>query len=259
MYYGLLSLAAKVPASGYDSDAQAFFTATGITDTTQKSAVNQLVLDLKSYSIWTKLLACYPFVGGTSTTHKYNLKDPQDTDAAFRLVFSGGWTHSSTGALPNGTNAYADTKLASSAHLSQDSASYGMYSRTEANGEYYDMGSAGLGSRMLLRFNGSFYHLNNDTAFDTGTNSSSLGLFVSSRTGSTTKKGYRNATEIQNSTRSSTGLDTNNFYLGSYTSSSGFTIREFAFAFIGSGLDATEVSNLSSAVTTFQTTLSRNV
>jgi energy-coupling factor transporter ATP-binding protein EcfA2 len=36
-----------------DPDAQAFITAANITNQTQKIAINQLVLDLKSYSLWT--------------------------------------------------------------------------------------------------------------------------------------------------------------------------------------------------------------
>ena len=95
----------------YDPDAQAFFTASGLTGATELNAVNQLVLDLKGFGIWTKMKAIYPMVGGTAALHKWNLKDPQDTNAAFRLVFTGGWTHSSTGALPNGTNAFANTYL----------------------------------------------------------------------------------------------------------------------------------------------------
>ena len=54
--------------------------------------------------------ALYPFVGGTATSHKFNLKDPRDLDAAFRLQFNGGWTHNSNGVTPNGTNGYADNK-----------------------------------------------------------------------------------------------------------------------------------------------------
>ena len=69
---------------GIDTDAQAFITATGITDNTQKNSINQLVLDLKSYGVWSKIKAIYPFVGGTATTHKFNLKDPRDLDAAYR-------------------------------------------------------------------------------------------------------------------------------------------------------------------------------
>ncbi len=40
-----------------DADAQAFITAAGITDNTQKSAIETLVTDLKGYGIWTKMSA----------------------------------------------------------------------------------------------------------------------------------------------------------------------------------------------------------
>ena len=102
-----------VPLGGaaIDTDAQAFITAAGIINATQQSAVNQLVLDLKSANIWTKIKAAYPMVGGTATSCKFNLKDARDLDAAYRLVFSGGGTFSSNGYLPNGTNAYANTFL----------------------------------------------------------------------------------------------------------------------------------------------------
>jgi hypothetical protein len=50
-------------------------------------------------------------VGGTATTHKFNLRNAQDSNGTFRLTFIGGWTHAATGVLPNGTNAYADTSF----------------------------------------------------------------------------------------------------------------------------------------------------
>jgi hypothetical protein len=82
----------------FDPDAQAFFTATGITDPTQQDAVNTLVIDLKNEGLWTKMQAIYPFVGGTATTHKYNLKDPRDLNAAFRLEYRGSdITHDANG------------------------------------------------------------------------------------------------------------------------------------------------------------------
>jgi len=71
---------------GLDPDALAFLTAAGITDATITAAIDTLVLDLKGYGIWTKMKAIYPFVGGTATTHKYNLKDP--VDAMQRLEFN---------------------------------------------------------------------------------------------------------------------------------------------------------------------------
>ena len=63
-------------ASGFDADAQAFITAASITDPTQQSAINTLVVNLKSYGIWNQMFAIYPFVGGTAASHKWNLKNP---------------------------------------------------------------------------------------------------------------------------------------------------------------------------------------
>ncbi len=117
------------PTSSTDADAQAFITAAGITNPTQQSAINTLVVDLKGYNIWTKMKALYPFVGGTAATHKWNLKDPRDLDAAFRLVFYGGWTHSSTGITGNSINTEALTKLIPSTSLSTTSGSLGFYLR----------------------------------------------------------------------------------------------------------------------------------
>ena len=101
-----------------DPDANAFLTAAGITDPTISSAICTLVKSMKADGTWAKMSAIYPMVGGTATTHKFNLKNPADTNAAFRLSFVGGWTHSANGALPNGTNAYADTFFTPSVSLS---------------------------------------------------------------------------------------------------------------------------------------------
>ncbi len=82
---GQTKVGVRVASGGTDADAQAFITATAITDLTQQTAINTLVTQLKTYGIWTKMKALYPFVGGTATAHKFNLKDPRDLDAAFRL------------------------------------------------------------------------------------------------------------------------------------------------------------------------------
>ena len=92
---------------GYDPDAQAFINATGISGA-EADSINTLTVGLKDIGLWTDLLVLYPFAGTTSTSQKYNLKNPADTDAAFRLTFAGGWTHDVNGAKGNGTNGYAN-------------------------------------------------------------------------------------------------------------------------------------------------------
>jgi len=134
-------LARSGGGGGVDPDAQAFITAAGITDPTQQGAINTLVVDLKGYSIWTKFKAIYPIVGGTASQHKYNLKDPRDLDAAFRLTFATGWTHSSTGMLPNGASAFANSFLIPNTTLTLNSTHISYYSRTNIAEGVYDIGT----------------------------------------------------------------------------------------------------------------------
>jgi hypothetical protein len=96
---------------------QAFLIATGITDQTIIDALNAMDTSLISAGLLPsgtgagKIKVLYPFVGGTAATHKFNFVNPLDTDAAFRLVFNGGFTHSASGCQPNGTNGWANTFL----------------------------------------------------------------------------------------------------------------------------------------------------
>jgi hypothetical protein len=81
------------------------------------NAVDSFVVTLKTNfsltlginNLNTKCPAIYPFIGGTAITNKYNLCDAQDTNAAYRIIWSGGVTHSSTGVAFNGTNGYGNT------------------------------------------------------------------------------------------------------------------------------------------------------
>jgi len=195
-----------------DADAQAFITAASITDPTQQSAVNQLVVDLKAASIWTKMSAVYPFVGGSATTHKFNLKDPRDLDAAFRLNFQGGWTHSSTGALPNGTNAFAITYLDLSANLGSAKPHLSYYSRTNTTTgtDQIDIGlrdgnTPKRHSWLSARYNGSGFDnvlgRNNSASvlLDGGTTTDSRGLYQINKVG-TTSKLQRNSTILDTET-----------------------------------------------------------
>lgn len=87
-----------------DTDAQAFITAVGITDATIIDAINTFVTEAKAQGIWNDLDKIYPFVGGTSTAHRYNLKN-----ALADGTFFGGVTHNSNGVTFNGTTGYFDT------------------------------------------------------------------------------------------------------------------------------------------------------
>jgi len=270
---GVRSFVAGGGATPPDADATAFITAAGITDATQQSAINTLVTDLKGYSIWTKMKAIYPFVGGTASAHKFNLKDPRDLDAAFRLVFTGGWTHSSNGATPNGTNGYADTKLNPSLVLTNHSNHLSYYSRTNNNPSIdFDMGVGAEAANVQ----GIFIRRSNNTAgYDTGnatntnriifTNSNSLGFYNGSITANNIRKYYKNGVNQISNTNVLTQVNPNaNYFIGAYNEynlsrANYFGSKQCAFASIGDGLTDTEAANLYTAVQAYQTTLSRNV
>ena len=256
----------------FDPDAQAFITAAGITDPIQQNAINQLVLDLKAYSIWTKFKAIYPMVGGTAVTHKFNLKNPLDTDAAFRLVFSGGWVHSNTGALPNGTNAWANTFFNPlTSFNSQNDSHISYYSRTNSNGvNSVEMGVDNYLSKGIFiapKFNGasSAYRCVNSGQTAAGTSPTTNGMFTASRIVSTAMKLYKNSSVLFNDTVTSVGLQNMTIILGAYREGGAggspryWTDRECALSSIGDGFTDTEVSNYYTAVQSFQTSLSRNV
>lgn len=100
--------------SGGDTDVSAFLTATGISDSTIETALDTFVTSLKSEGIWDEIITIYPFVTDKTDSadiqaqFKYNLKDPQDTDAAYRLTAAGSVTFNTTG-IVTGNGGYFDT------------------------------------------------------------------------------------------------------------------------------------------------------
>jgi len=244
----------SIPSSGgsVDPDAQAFITAAGITDSTQQSAINTLVVGFKDDGLWTKMKAIYPFIGGTASTHKWNLKDPRDLDAAFRLQFNGGITHSSTGVLPNGTNGYANTFFIPSVQIANaDSFHFSMYSRTNGAWTYPDIGAVvydGESYYVVHSFYGinanggntTLWHGNENAANFADTNS--LGLYVGNRnlTGSATafKNGVLKLTNSAGSAGSANVPMSLMALLGEF-----YGRRELAFSTLGTGLTNTDTQN----------------
>ena len=252
----------------YDVDAKAFINAAGITDATQQLAIKTLVSSLQNNNLWTNMKAIYPMVGGTAidpSPHKYNLKDPQDTDAAFRLTFAGGWTHSATGATPNGLNGIANSHIVLNDVISSvDAMSYGYYSRdtSDVASLSYEMGTfqSGAVSVMLINYVGSWYYQVNDGSYETIANSNTDGFFVANRSGASALEAYRNGSLYDTENSPSNSLSTLNFGIGGIYGANGWGSKECAFAFIYDGsLDATQNSNLYNAVQAFNTTLGRQV
>lgn len=252
----------------YDADARNFIVISGIINITQLQAINNLVIGLKLDNLWTKMLAVYPFVGGTATTCKYNLKNPLDTNGAFRLNFVGGWTFSSNGVTPNGTTAYADTFLIPLTHFTSGNSSFSAYSRVnnlEAGVLLGTRASAfNTNLELLLRnsSNTTVWHNTSSGAITVSPNPPSSAInFISSRINSANNITAQNgATNSQVS--SEIAFSNYPIYISAKNSigvAASFSTRNLAFAHIGTGLTQGECTAFYNRIQTFQTTLGRQV
>ncbi len=265
-------MTSRASAFNYDADALAFIAATGITDSTQKSAINTLVVDAKANGWWTRCYAIYPMVGGTAATHKYNLKDPQDTDGAYRLVFTGGWTHASTGALPNGTTGYADTKINESSVFTLNDTAVSFYSRNNVGSTtsvmwgIYSAVAGDPGIQLLPNLGGALYSdlydLQGGSARFTVANTNTHGYFMQSRVASNDHKVYRNGSSLGGNATSAGSLVSLNLYMSARNdggTASSFNTNECAFFTVGLGISSGLAATMYADIQDFQTTLGRQV
>lgn len=248
-----------------DPDVNAFLTAAGITDPTISGAVCTLVTSLKSANLWNKFDAIYPMVGGTATTHKFNLKNPADTDSAFRLSFVGGWTHSANGALPNGTNAYAETFFRPSINATQNSHHLSYYSRSNVNLNQVEIGCQRTLVQNLIQIRASnitYYVINQTSPYALAADLDSRGYYLANRTAVNVVNGWKNGIKIANATTATNGRPNTTVYIGAFNlngAAAAFSTKQCAFATIGTGLTDAEALALYNSIQAFQTTLGRQV
>jgi hypothetical protein len=280
-------------ATVFDADAQRFIDSAGITDATQKAAINRLVLDLKgaqnfnyyTTNIWSKFLWIYPFVGGTASSCKWNLKNPVNADTAYVLTFVGSPTISANG-VKWVTGSYADTKYVWRRDLGTNpDYHYCVYTGDEGAGDW-DMGVLNAivnsANADLIQF-GTKTDVTGGMLCDTyaaptfAANSRLIAnapkracWAMASRTSASSYKMYRNGNIVASSlTASQTYLTTTNttatltLWLGGRHFSDGtlsaqsFRLMEFASG--GHGLTDAEALAYYNAVQNFQAALGRAV
>jgi len=232
-------------------------------------AVNNMVKALVAIGLWTKMQALYPFIGNSAASQKFNLKDPRDTNAAFRLSFlGGGWTHATTGAKPNGTTSYADTFYTPSTSASQNNHHLSYYSRTNVAELKAEMGSAqGFNARSFIQisYSNTTYMQSNgaSNSFIQFNDTNSQGFYVVSRTASALINGWKNGVrQVQSTTEASLTPNARNYYLGAYNNNNTpqfFSTKECALASIGEGFTDREAYAYYQIVQAFQTKLGRQV
>lgn len=252
------------PNSGYDSDMIKFFEA-GNFDGTHRRATKYFISNCKKYGIWNKIIAYWPIMVGTAANHKLNMKDPRDTDSAFRLTFFGNLSHSPTG-MKGVSGGYADTHVIPSANLLLNDCHLCFYARTAGSLSSIEMGSAAAGgpyTLLQLKYTNSwFYGDVNQTTEDGVLNPFPVGFHLATRTASNVKKLMIEGKVLLNGVAVSTGLNSRSMFLmcqNNNGTAGFFTTRECAGAGVGYGLTVTEAFIFSQIVKGTNTILGRNV
>lgn len=248
-----------------DTDAETFFAACVTAGTTlsagQKTAIYSLVGGLKRMSLWSKMTALYPFVGGTAGTHAINLKSP----GTYNITWSGTVTHNSNGITGNGSTGYGDTGLNANTVLSLNSCHYSVYSRTSGTGTGIEIGAEDgtAGSNIRCLYTDSTQRVGIFGASSVNyTSPDGLGLKIASRTISSLLASFSRSRKFGFSANASVSKPNRNVfvcannYLGAIDQPSS---RNLSFASIGSGLSDQDAQNLSLLVQSYQSALGRAV
>jgi hypothetical protein len=244
-----------------DPDAQAFITAAAITDPTQQSAINTLVVDLKGYGVWTKASMIHPYVGGTSTSTSFNLKNT----AQFQISWVGGWTWDANGVKGNAVNSYGNTGFNMTTQItSVNNFSAALYTNQYTTGAV-DFG-ADNGSNFYLAVKSSTFGSNVGawTAPNVNTFADTTGLgFYTGVKNSSTAIVYKNGSQVFTGAVSIGTFYNGNVYIGGLNRNGSLLLPtnvRYAFsAIFDASLTATEAANLRTAVQAFNTTLGRQV
>lgn len=200
-------VANNTPPAALDADVQAWVTATGISNAGVIAAYNTFVIAWKAAGYWTNTKIIHPYTTDAGTgapalaQMKYNLKDPRDLDAAFRLTASGGGSpvYSNVGYLNGGAGCWLTTHAPpATVFSSQNAFTVILGISTNVNAFENDYGStdfSGTNRNLYLRV------LNNNVEATASTSSSSdisiaaptsKGIWFLTRTGSTAEAVYKN-------------------------------------------------------------------
>lgn len=245
----------------YDPHTNNFIKTATLTGGTNAYAVDYMVKAFKGNSLWDKYVLIYPFIGGTSDSNKINLKS-----SAYTSTFSGGITHNNNGVTLNGTNGHILTGL-SNTGLTQNNFHISIYSRTSGSTGFDVSGGVSPRTELILSYNSgagdTYFDMNNNTAnssrFSWTGETNATGLYLASRSASTSYNLFRRGTLLRNDTDVSAAPGNVDFIIGRFAGGGFFSNRNYSFASFGSNMDENEALIMNTIIETTQEILNRKV
>ena len=243
--------------TAYDADAQAFFTANStLTDATKKNKVNQLFIDLKSYGLLSKFYAFYLLNLGDATKNKFNIVNPVDSDSAFRLVFSSGFTFSDSATTPNGSSTFAKTFLTPSTVYTDNSFHIGVYGTVNTPSRY-DVGAWNGDNALITRYsaNDNTYFATDSSTWVNASNTNNQGFIIGNYLSGTSSIKRNDSTIVSGAktlTKSTTPFSIFASNRASdYSSLSEYSSLPMSLVCIGKGLTTQEQTDLNTCIQTY--------
>jgi hypothetical protein len=281
----------------YDPSATAFINAAGITGFTNQNAINNLVVGLKTNNLWNKMIIVYPFIQGTATSNKYNLKDPRNTDDAFRINWYGGMSFNQSGITSTNTiNGYGNTHWSpynynENVQTIYNNISTGIY-RLDQN--LKPPGTNNLDFSFGARTNQNASFIGNFTKSDdtpvnhvfsslnegsgcpvqVSSQTGTTGFFVSSRVSDSQYTAYKNGVQFGDVAYGTVPTPPTGWFPSQYADVTNITLlslnldgtqqwgssrQQLSWFHLSTGLDDSEVSTLNNIVQQYQTSLNRNI
>jgi hypothetical protein len=237
---------------------------TGLTET-MSAATRTLFTSLVSNGFYDNMIAMYPLIGGVANSSKLNAVNVGTYD----ITWAGGLVFTVTGATGNGTNSYGDTGFAFSANPEVYSAgTIGVYTNGQptASATAFGGGTGNVGTSRFMIF---------DFAFDAGDSSFEgrvapvgyaplrSGLYIGTTSGTSRNKlliSRTTGTTIHSGTTNPQKVTQPNSTLQIFrrANNSGYFNQPISFAFLyNGGLTDSEMTTLSSIITTYQSSLGR--
>lgn len=262
-----------------DLDAVRYLDEVNERNTTIRSGLNKFVKTLKTETIWEKVSGIYPMLGSTSR-YGYNLKDPRDSDSAFRLSFSSTDTEFQNGYIEfKGDNDFANTHFNPNTDLANNDIHFSFLNLEDETVSTYDIGALksldGTEPRFLIHVDYSSpdgshldcYSTNERVTINPTYSVDSAAFFVASRPTdslvflNTYKESSTEAAE--NTSSLSTAKVNYDLYLGAANLdgtaySSNDADRKYAFVSFGKGLSKSEADSFHTALKTFHTDIGRD-
>lgn len=242
-----------------------------VPSTTWRNAASQFFIDVRDALGLATLGDGFDFM--------YLLAHENAGDALINIVNPGTYDATNVNAMAfeasrgytgNGSSSYLNSNYnpaTQGVNYLQNSASFGVYIRSDLDNSNYADGGAVGGPNRDTRLNARFsnfvvgnININPNVLF--GTNTSSLSLHVINRSGSNQSNIYKAGVSIVSETNTSVGVPNNNFFLGAFNNSgvaAFFSARQYAFAFAGGSMNTTQQVGFFMAVETFMDAIGAGV